>query len=390
MKADVAHAYRTLKEHGVPADHIIVMMKDDIVNNAENPYPGKLFNEPNGPDLYEGLKIDYRGSAVTPQNFLGILKGQSHLVSGGNGRVLNTNEKDRIFVYFSDHGGVGIVNFPSHVLTVAELNAALEWMHSNKRYRQLVFYLEACESGSMFYKTLKQDINVYAITAANPDESSYATYCNAIAHLPCLGDEFSVNWLLDNDKRSTANWLLIDQYDFVQRRTVYSHVMRYGNLSIAIEPVGWFEGPQLSQRSVSGKKTVEKEGERWPSRDVEFMHLQKAQQMSPKSSAGAKMAKIIEDRKAIETVFSKIVNELIEDHQERDRVFRERSHIEDMSCHHDVVHVFDSLCVDVNKFDYALKYIYVLNNLCTKFKDSKKIISAMAATCVATRHQFFP
>lgn len=44
-------------------------------------------------------------------------------------------------------------------LTVAELNAALEWMHSNKRYRQLVFYLEACESGSMFYKTLKQDIN---------------------------------------------------------------------------------------------------------------------------------------------------------------------------------------------------------------------------------------
>jgi legumain len=41
----------------------------------------------------------------------------------------------------------------------------------------MVLYIEACESGSMFDKILRTDINVYAVTAANPYESSWGTYC---------------------------------------------------------------------------------------------------------------------------------------------------------------------------------------------------------------------
>lgn len=33
---------------------------------------------------------------------------------------------------------------------------------------QLTFYLEACESGSMFEGVLADDVNIYATTAANP------------------------------------------------------------------------------------------------------------------------------------------------------------------------------------------------------------------------------
>ncbi|KAK6025794.1 hypothetical protein OSTOST_08299 [Ostertagia ostertagi] len=40
---------------------------------------------------------------------------------------------------------------------------------------------------------------VYAVTAANEVESSYATYCGNELELPCLGDEFSVNWMEDSD-----------------------------------------------------------------------------------------------------------------------------------------------------------------------------------------------
>ena len=40
-------------------------------------------------------------------------------------------------------------------------------MHSNKMYSRLVFYMEACESGSMFEKLLPTDLNIYATTAAN-------------------------------------------------------------------------------------------------------------------------------------------------------------------------------------------------------------------------------
>jgi legumain len=50
-------------------------------------------------------------------------------------------------------------------------------MYDKKMYRELVFYLETCESGSMF-KNLPKNINVFAESAANAKESSWATYCH--------------------------------------------------------------------------------------------------------------------------------------------------------------------------------------------------------------------
>ena len=58
-------------------------------------------------------------------------------------------------------------------LSVKQLNEALRSMHKANKYRQLVFYLEACESGSMFKTVLPTNINVYALTAANERESSW-------------------------------------------------------------------------------------------------------------------------------------------------------------------------------------------------------------------------
>ena len=59
-------------------------------SNFSNPYKGKLFNRPHGKDLYKGLKIDYKGSSVTPDNFLYVLRGNASGIDGGNGRVLET------------------------------------------------------------------------------------------------------------------------------------------------------------------------------------------------------------------------------------------------------------------------------------------------------------
>lgn len=47
--------------------------------------------------------------------------------------------------------------------------------------------------------------NVYAVSAANPTESSWGTYCapddkvNGKAIGSCLGDLFSVNWMENSD-----------------------------------------------------------------------------------------------------------------------------------------------------------------------------------------------
>ena len=66
-------------------------------------------------------------------------------------------------------------------------------------FLQMVIYIEACESGSMFDDLLKTDINVFATTAANPDESSYACYYDDKRET-YLGDRYSVSWLEDSDK----------------------------------------------------------------------------------------------------------------------------------------------------------------------------------------------
>ena len=46
-------------------------------------------------------------------------------------------------------------------------------------YNELEFYLEACESGSMFENLLEDELSIFATTAANPHESSFAYYYNS-------------------------------------------------------------------------------------------------------------------------------------------------------------------------------------------------------------------
>jgi legumain len=55
-----------MKKNGIPESNIIVFAYDDIANNIQNPIPGKIYNKPNGEDVYAGCNIDYRTTDVTP------------------------------------------------------------------------------------------------------------------------------------------------------------------------------------------------------------------------------------------------------------------------------------------------------------------------------------
>jgi legumain len=88
---------------------------------------------------------------VTPEVFLAVLKGDKDFVKGkGNGRVLETGPQDKIFVFFSDHGSVGLIAFPTKYLYATAMIPVLDEMAAKNRFDKFVFYLEACESGSMF------------------------------------------------------------------------------------------------------------------------------------------------------------------------------------------------------------------------------------------------
>ena len=179
--ADVCHAYQIMIDGGIPAKNIIVLADDNVANDPGNPFPGKLFNKPtfnkSGVDVYDGCVLDYRGADVTPDTFVSVLTGDASALQGvGTGRVLASGAKDKVFVNFVDHGGPDIIGFPHTTMHSAELIGALKTMHTKSMYAELVFYLEACESGSMF-KNLPADMGIFATTAANATQSSWGTYC---------------------------------------------------------------------------------------------------------------------------------------------------------------------------------------------------------------------
>ena len=55
-------------------------------------------------------------------------------------------------------------------LLARDLISTIEDMHAHNKYSQMLLYIEACESGSMFSGLLKPTLGVLAVTAASPSE----------------------------------------------------------------------------------------------------------------------------------------------------------------------------------------------------------------------------
>ena len=64
-------------------------------------------------------------------------------------------------------------------------------MRRADRFNKMLIYWESCHSGSMFDKKIPP--NVLAVTAASPDENSFAAYRSSFGAF--LGDQFSVSWM---------------------------------------------------------------------------------------------------------------------------------------------------------------------------------------------------
>merc|ERR1712048_1533564 len=231
-----------------------MMAYDDIANNKQNPFPGKLFNKPDpsgpGVDVYEGCNIDYKGADVTPQNFMDVLTGSA------SGKKLESTSQDNVFVFFADHGAPGLIGFPNDVMHKEDFQTTLQTMSDKKMFNKLTFYLETCNSGSMFEGMSIP--GVYAVSAAGPDESSYAAYCNNAWSNQCveenyscvngknldtcLGDLFSVNWMEEADASDMTKESLQDNFGIAKTKTDQSEVMQWGDTSFTSDEVSEFMG----------------------------------------------------------------------------------------------------------------------------------------------------
>jgi len=158
---------------GIPDEHIIVFMYDDIAMISSNPKKGQIINDPDGPDVYAGVPHDYTGKAVSSANFIKVLTGED-MTGIGSGKTLKSTENDHVFVFFDDHGSEGALCWPEGcTLTAAKMGQTINTMANNRMFKNLIIYVEACFAGSVFYKQTLPP-HVYVTTASPVAESSFA------------------------------------------------------------------------------------------------------------------------------------------------------------------------------------------------------------------------
>jgi legumain len=376
----------------MPASRIIVLAYDDIANDYSNPFPGKIFNKPDpkgkGVDVYASCKIDYKGGDVTPENFLNVLKGDATANKGkGNGRVLASTASDKVFVYFTDHGATGLIAFPSGELYANDMIDALKYMHDNNMYKRLVFYLEACESGSMFDKILPNNWEIYATTAANPNESSWATYCspddkiNGKSIGSCLGDEYSVIWMEDTEAAEEGKHLQ-KQFEDVKSKTQGSHVMQYGILDWTDESITNYQG-DVAERNILERFINRKPNKKYKqylnkakassvdSRDVKLHYLMTKFTADKTKQNEALLGEELSYRKSVDNFFSKF--------NENFTISAYETTVSSFACLKSSVNAFKSHCSALWG-EYTLKYIKNINTACN-MSDAETVAAHLKSAC---------
>jgi legumain len=385
------------------------MMQDDVANSPENPFKGKLYNKVGSDvDVYAGCKVDYRGSKVTKELFTQVLTGDA----AAGGKVLKSGPNDRVFVNFVDHGGVGIIAFPNgSPMHATELSSTLKTMQQKKLFGELVFYMEACESGSMF-PDLTSDGKIFAVTAANAKESSWGYYCpptNDTAsgkHLKtCLGDLFSIAWMEDADLGQMSTESLKTQVQRVTARTAKSHVTTFGDKSFESEVIGHFEVGAEAQK-VAPVDPLELDGNAINTRDIHVeyyrMRAEMAESSAEREEAEKDLAKAVADRTADFEAFGSIARRACEggnygcDHY----VMNSQEDLKNFACHAELVQTVHEACPvrGANSpggwNSYNMRFSKMLKNACqlegkiakTQW-ELKKIVQEECAASSTTRKE---
>ncbi|KAK2161724.1 hypothetical protein NP493_1562g00040 [Ridgeia piscesae] len=355
---DACHAYRIMRNRGIPEERIVLMMYDDIAYNAQNPDKGQIFNRPNGPNVYE-VVIDYKGDDVTAGNFLNILSGNQLAMNGiGTGKVIRSGPDDNVFVYYTNHGGPGILAFPTGpFLFATSLRDVIVQMHADHKYNQ----------------------------------SSYAEGWSS-HHQAWLGDEYSIYWMEDADVKDIDKETVYDQFLVVKDKTQMSDVHEYGDSSVSSSPVADFlTGSRLvgsSQRHARRQPTrpvvarERKDSEAVPAEDVGLDILRRKLIESPRSRGlTEQIEKIEESRKAVRGLFASITRRTGTMRAQATEILRVKHEITDFDCYESALKLLTEKCFDASKDQYALLQLQVLVNLCEEGVPKDTLLESIAAVC---------
>ncbi|KAK6138680.1 hypothetical protein DH2020_027570 [Rehmannia glutinosa] len=402
-QADVCHAYQILKKGGVKDENIVVFMYDDIAMNDLNPRKGVIINHPADGDVYAGVPKDYTGEQVTAENFFAVILGDKSAVKGGSGKVIDSKPNDRIFIYYSDHGGPGVLGMPNMpYLYAKDFIDVLKKKHASGTYKEMVIYVEACESGSVFEGLIPEDLNIYVTTASNAEESSWGTYCPGMdpppppEYITCLGDLYSVAWMEDSESHNLQKETIEQQYQQVKDRTsnyntynAGSHVMEYGNKSIKSEKLYLYQGfdpatENLPPNRINGKDHMDVVNQR----DADLLFLwERYKKLENSAEKKSELLKLITDtilhRKHLDGSVD-IIGLVLFGPEKGPSVLKSvRGHglplADDWDCLKSMVRLFEAHCGSLTQ--YGMKHMRAFANICNSGVSLDEMEEACMAAC---------
>merc|ERR1711970_962319 len=327
---------------------------------------------------------------------------------GGSGKVLKSGPNDHVFINLVDHGAPGIFGFPfiyhpGHhhpslpVLKATDFIEGIKTMNKTKMYKQMVIYMEACESGSMFQKILPKDINVYALSAASSHEPSWACYYDKDRHT-LLGDVFSIKWMEDTDRENVTTETLHEQFKKVHKEVTTSHVMAWGNKSISAEVLSVYVGNKTTNLEESWGPFPPSHdpclSSAVISRDVPLTIMQEKMMEAMENENddegyywGKEIGDLMRNRFWMNEVMTAIIHKMqhnngTDDKQLTDRMFNEIMELENWTCYEANMKVFHYECFDIALNPYAFNYMQQLINLCESGFTSENFLEAAVNVCI--------
>ena len=220
-QADILSVYQMIRERGYPDDHIILIMEDDLAQNPKNPFKGEVKTDLAESNLYQNFDIDYKMSDLTPTDIMNILSGKK---TSRTPIVIESTDKDNILIFWSGHGTQAELCWGDEFMGVRKemVSNTLKQMAKEKKYRKMLFLIEACYSGSIV-----KDIQIPGalfITAANDKETSKAdNFSNQLGVWMTNRFTYGLREQLETDMSVP----LRDLYYRLFINTIGSHVMVY-------------------------------------------------------------------------------------------------------------------------------------------------------------------
>ncbi|KAI6234261.1 Peptidase C13 family protein [Aphelenchoides fujianensis] len=390
LQSNAYHAYGVIRGHGVPAERVIMMAVDDLAFHEDNPFPGQIFNEANGPDVYAGVSFDYRGAEVTPANFHAILRGDRSAISGGSGRVLESTKDDHVFVYFVDHGDAGVICFPDDVVTAMELNDTLAYMSTKEMFGQLLIFVDSCYSGSMFDGILPSNANVYAMTAARADQLAFFTFCDLPVIRVCLATAFSHGWIVNSEESDPTVETLEQQFRAVSELVSGANVSDFGDRTIRSESIALFQGGQQIGTANGDHNLTKAAAYSQFTKDdlpIRFLEskLRDAQRPADRKSLKAEISEMKAKRAFHDDHTNSLVRLLVEDEKRAASIRREvPAKITQLDCQQTAIRAYHERCFNLGTNPYAQRAARVLTALCEDGHSTAAILKAIDGSCASS------